>query len=175
MAIISGGCSGAQTLKLYKPSFFLSPIKTLTLTPNPNPNPSPKPQRFLQSPRFPCIIRAFSSPAAQIAAAPAEEVKDAAFSKPQPQWRAAIDFKWIRENRDLVAANIKNRNSTANLELVLELYDRFLGVQKVRPLIFCCFGPFCCLLHCKVSIFKRCSFCYFYLYLPSCCLFFCVK
>nr|CAD1822548.1 unnamed protein product [Ananas comosus var. bracteatus] len=46
------------------------------------------------------------------------------------QWRAAIDFKWIRDNKDAVAANIKNRNSTANLELVLELYEKFLNVQK---------------------------------------------
>lgn len=51
-----------------------------------------------------------------------------------PQWKAAIDFKWIRDNKDAVAVNIKNRNSTANLELVLELYDKMLAVQKVRLL-----------------------------------------
>lgn len=49
-----------------------------------------------------------------------------------PQWRAAIDFKWIRDNKEAVAANIKNRNSNANLEVVLELYDKLLNVQKVR-------------------------------------------
>lgn len=49
-----------------------------------------------------------------------------------PQWRAAIDFKWIRDKKEDVAANIKNRNSNANLEAVLELYDKLLNVQKVR-------------------------------------------
>ncbi|XP_065847649.1 serine--tRNA ligase, chloroplastic/mitochondrial isoform X2 [Euphorbia lathyris] len=52
-------------------------------------------------------------------------------SKVKPhQWKAAIDFKWIRDNKDAVSLNIKNRNSNANLELVLELYDKMLAVQK---------------------------------------------
>ncbi|CAN6372972.1 unnamed protein product [Urochloa humidicola] len=48
----------------------------------------------------------------------------------RPQWKAAIDFKWIRDNRDAVADNIRNRNSAANLDLVLELYDEYLALQK---------------------------------------------
>ncbi|KAM3237777.1 serine-tRNA ligase, chloroplastic/mitochondrial isoform X1 [Capsicum chacoense] len=48
----------------------------------------------------------------------------------KPQWKAAIDFKWIRDNKDSVALNIKNRNSNANLELVVQLYDKLLNVQK---------------------------------------------
>ncbi|CAD6256237.1 unnamed protein product [Miscanthus lutarioriparius] len=48
----------------------------------------------------------------------------------RPQWKAAIDFKWIRDNRDAVADNIRSRNSTANLDLVLELYDQYLALQK---------------------------------------------
>ena len=50
----------------------------------------------------------------------------------KPQWKASIDFKWIRDNKDLVAANIENRKSGANLELVLQLYDKMLNLQKVR-------------------------------------------
>lgn len=50
----------------------------------------------------------------------------------KPQWKAAIDFKWIRDNKDSVAVNIKNRNSNANLELVLQLYEKLLNVQKVN-------------------------------------------
>ncbi|CAO2834323.1 unnamed protein product [Amaranthus hypochondriacus] len=46
------------------------------------------------------------------------------------KWKAAIDFKWIRDNKDSVAVNIKNRNSTANLDLVLELYEKMLSLQK---------------------------------------------
>jgi hypothetical protein len=52
-----------------------------------------------------------------------------------PQWKATIDFKWIRDNKDTVAANIQNRNSNANLELVLELYEKFLNLQKVGPFV----------------------------------------
>ncbi|EEF48545.1 L-ascorbate peroxidase, putative [Ricinus communis] len=47
-----------------------------------------------------------------------------------PQWKAAIDFKWTRDNKEEVALNIKNRISNANLELVLELYEKMLAVQK---------------------------------------------
>lgn len=46
------------------------------------------------------------------------------------QWKAVIDFKWIRDNKEAVAANIKNRYSNANLELVIELYDKLMSVQK---------------------------------------------
>lgn len=59
----------------------------------------------------------------------------AAVAVKPPQWKAAIDFKWIRDNKDMVVANIKSRNSNANLELVLELYEKFLNLKKVRPLI----------------------------------------
>ncbi|RLM50353.1 hypothetical protein C2845_PMPSC049119 [Panicum miliaceum] len=48
----------------------------------------------------------------------------------RPQWKAAIDFKWIRDNRDAVADNIRSKNSAANLDLVLELYDQYLALQK---------------------------------------------
>ncbi|XP_057731549.1 serine--tRNA ligase, chloroplastic/mitochondrial-like isoform X1 [Arachis stenosperma] len=45
-------------------------------------------------------------------------------------WKAAIDFKWIKDNKEAVAANIRNRNSDADLELVLQLYDHFFNLQK---------------------------------------------
>jgi len=51
------------------------------------------------------------------------------------RWKAAIDFKWIRDNKDAVAANIKNRNSAANLDLVLHIYDKMLALQKVKSFI----------------------------------------
>ena len=49
----------------------------------------------------------------------------------KPQWKAAIDFKWIRENKEAVALNIEKRNSNANLETVLQLYDKMTHLQKV--------------------------------------------
>lgn len=48
----------------------------------------------------------------------------------RPQWKAAIDFKWIRDNKETVATNILNRNSVANLDVVLQLYDQYLALQK---------------------------------------------
>lgn len=48
----------------------------------------------------------------------------------KPQWKAAVDFKWIRDNKEAVASNIKKRNSTANLDIVLELYEKLTNLQK---------------------------------------------
>lgn len=54
----------------------------------------------------------------------------------KPQWKASIDFKSIKDNKDAVAANIRNRKSHANLELVLHLYDQMFHLQKVMFLSF---------------------------------------
>ncbi|CAN1345856.1 Serine--tRNA ligase, chloroplastic/mitochondrial [Linum perenne] len=78
-------------------------------------------------PPFSMLVQALSS-AAPIQTTP-PRTDNVEVSK--PQWKAAIDFKWIRDNREAVAANIKSRNSNARLELVLELYDNMLAVQKV--------------------------------------------
>ncbi|GLT44854.1 hypothetical protein SLA2020_187280 [Shorea laevis] len=75
-----------------------------------------------QRPSFTLLVRALSAQAVQ-----ATQVTDTIV---KPQWRAAIDFKWIRDNKEEVAANIRNRNSNANLELVLKLYDKMLNLQK---------------------------------------------
>ncbi|KAF5746790.1 serine--tRNA ligase mitochondrial [Tripterygium wilfordii] len=72
------------------------------------------------------LVRALSASAVQ--AASATETADGKVVK--PQWKAAIDFKWIRDNKDAVAVNIKNRNSNADLELVLRLYDKLSNLQK---------------------------------------------
>ncbi|XVF39570.1 hypothetical protein PTKIN_Ptkin01aG0044300 [Pterospermum kingtungense] len=82
----------------------------------------------LNAPPFTLLVRALSSPA--VAAAPATEIFDRKVVK--PQWKAVIDFKWIRDDKDAVAVNIKNRNSNANLELVLQLYDKMSNLQKIN-------------------------------------------
>ncbi|BAT78499.1 hypothetical protein LR48_Vigan04g193100 [Vigna angularis] len=46
------------------------------------------------------------------------------------QWKATVDFKWIKDNKEAVAANLRNRNSDADLDLVLHLYDEMLTLQK---------------------------------------------
>ncbi|KAJ4962531.1 hypothetical protein NE237_022470 [Protea cynaroides] len=86
-------------------------------------------RHFFKLPRsaLPFHIRAFSASAAAIQTT-SITYEDQKVVK--PQWRAAIDFKWIRDNKDAVAANIKKRNSTADLELVLELYEKMSKLQK---------------------------------------------
>ncbi|XP_068650991.1 serine--tRNA ligase, chloroplastic/mitochondrial isoform X2 [Aristolochia californica] len=75
---------------------------------------------------FPFLCRAQSTSAVQAAVSISEQAEKVS----KTQWKAAIDFKWIRDNKDVVAVNIKNRNSDADLELVLELYERMLSHQK---------------------------------------------
>ncbi|KAK2659804.1 hypothetical protein Ddye_006337 [Dipteronia dyeriana] len=74
---------------------------------------------------FPLLARALSVPAVQTI-----DTTDNKVVKPQPQWKASIDFKWLRDNKEAVSANIINRSSNANLELVLQLYEKMLNVQK---------------------------------------------
>ncbi|KAG7943475.1 hypothetical protein I3843_15G041200 [Carya illinoinensis] len=77
---------------------------------------------------FPLLARALSAPAIAFQTETPPEEKGNAVVK--PQWKAAIDFKWIRENKEAVAVNIRNRNSNANLEAVIELYDKMSNLQK---------------------------------------------
>ncbi|KAL5558929.1 hypothetical protein UlMin_035140 [Ulmus minor] len=80
-------------------------------------------------PPFPLLLRALSASAVE--ATTTKTIPKSSDEKAvKPQWKAAIDFKWIRDNKDAVANNIKNRNSNANLELVLELYEKMSNLQK---------------------------------------------
>ncbi|GFY85864.1 seryl-tRNA synthetase [Actinidia rufa] len=114
-----------QTLKLAaipSSSSILRPLsKTITLD-------------HLLLPRLPSPRRrSISLLARALSAAPAIQTTPPTIPDEKvvkPQWKAAIDFKWIRDNKAAVADNIKNRKSNANLELVLELYERLLSVQK---------------------------------------------
>ncbi|KAI5061654.1 hypothetical protein GOP47_0024159 [Adiantum capillus-veneris] len=47
-----------------------------------------------------------------------------------PTWRASLDFKWIRENRDAIAQNIQNRNTIADVDLVVQLYDKSMALNQ---------------------------------------------
>ncbi|GIL53114.1 hypothetical protein Vafri_8798 [Volvox africanus] len=46
-----------------------------------------------------------------------------------PSFRANLDFKFIKENVELVATNCKNRFSTADPRLVAALYDDFVALK----------------------------------------------
>ncbi|KAK6938126.1 Aminoacyl-tRNA synthetase, class II (G/ P/ S/T) [Dillenia turbinata] len=120
--------SGAtfQTLKLASVpysssslSFFRPLCKTL-ISPHSRSRTSSLPLFF---------VRALSAPAT-LQSIPVPSADDDKGVVVKPQWKAAIDFRWIRDNRDAVAVNIKKRNSNANLDLVLDLYDKLLSLQK---------------------------------------------
>ncbi|XP_028097290.1 serine--tRNA ligase, chloroplastic/mitochondrial-like [Camellia sinensis] len=118
-------------------SIFRPLSKTLTLDLLLHPHHSPR------RPSLPLFARALSAPAIQTTIPEDKVVK--------PQWKASIDFKWIRDNRVDVAANIRNRHSNADLELVLQLYERLLNVQKVRVLLH---------LHCFQGYFNCWAICF---------------
>nr|GEW84987.1 serine--tRNA ligase, chloroplastic/mitochondrial isoform X1 [Tanacetum cinerariifolium]GEX28968.1 serine--tRNA ligase, chloroplastic/mitochondrial isoform X1 [Tanacetum cinerariifolium] len=117
-----GGGTTIQTLKLASiPSIIYpssEPYKTRTFTLTRN-----------STRRSPFIIRALSSPATT-AVVDSSATIGSTESYVKPQWKAAIDFKSILENKSAVAENLKNRNSSANLELVIELYEKLLALQK---------------------------------------------
>ncbi|KAF2589152.1 hypothetical protein F2Q70_00041841 [Brassica cretica] len=103
-------------------------------------------------PRKPFLVRAFSASAA-VQETPPTQASDSSgiipvsiclassnhltdsfygceFSAARPQWKASIDFKWIRDNKEAVEINIKNRNSNADLGGVIELYENMVNLQK---------------------------------------------
>ncbi|WOL18511.1 hypothetical protein Cni_G27308 [Canna indica] len=122
MGFISSGYFGGAALHTLNiaPSICRRPslLKTIALNPH---------HRVLWRPQLRSIIRAFSSSSAVSVVSPVTQDEKVGV---KPQWKAAIDFKWIRDNKDVVASNIRNRNSNANLDLVLELYEKFLNLQK---------------------------------------------
>ncbi|CAN7134378.1 unnamed protein product [Brassica rapa subsp. narinosa] len=95
-------------------------------------NPSPTLSFFSRhvQPRKPSfLLRAFSNSSAVQDTPLTQTSSDSSAARP-PQWKAAIDFKWIRDNKEAVEINIKNRNSNADLEAVLELYENMVTLQK---------------------------------------------
>lgn len=43
------------------------------------------------------------------------------------QWKAHIDYKRIREERDETVENVRKRQSTADVDSVISLYNRWLS------------------------------------------------
>ncbi|KAG8388235.1 hypothetical protein BUALT_Bualt02G0104700 [Buddleja alternifolia] len=110
------------------PFSILRPLSNPPLKFPPTLSPIPNPSRYHHHIRpLSLLARALSTATATATAA--SDLDENKVVK-APQWKAAIDFKWIRENKEAVSANVKNRNSNANLDLVLELYDKLLNVQK---------------------------------------------
>ncbi|KAF8380801.1 hypothetical protein HHK36_028295 [Tetracentron sinense] len=132
------GGTTLQTLKLAaipsSSSIFRSSLsKTLSLSLTLD---LPSHHHSFQRPLLPFLARALSVSSLQSSSTVKQDEKGLSLSlslqlhSEKPQWRAAIDFKWIRDNKNDVAANINNRKSNADLELVLELYERLSTLQK---------------------------------------------
>lgn len=63
------------------------------------------------------------------AEAPAASSSTQQVSEP-PAYRAYIDFKFIRDNVDAVAANCRDRLSTADPHAVAKLYEEYVAAQQ---------------------------------------------
>ena len=47
----------------------------------------------------------------------------------RPAFKASLDFRFIRDNYEAVAQNVKDRNSTADPKRVLQLYDEWRSLE----------------------------------------------
>ncbi|GAX73126.1 hypothetical protein CEUSTIGMA_g579.t1 [Chlamydomonas eustigma] len=47
-----------------------------------------------------------------------------------PSFKASIDFKFLKDNINLVVQNAKNRNSSADPQLALQLYDQYIQLKQ---------------------------------------------
>ncbi|XP_058086680.1 serine--tRNA ligase, chloroplastic/mitochondrial isoform X2 [Magnolia sinica] len=108
----------------------LQTLKLVTSFPFSILRPSSPKTLILHSPHCTRLPSLFRSLSAQTALQTPSSVTSEKDKVAKPQWKAAIDFKWIRDNKDIVATNIKNRNSNADLELVLDLYEKLMSLQK---------------------------------------------
>lgn len=46
-------------------------------------------------------------------------------------WKASIDFKFIRDNKEAISANIHNRKSAGDVEQVVQLYEQSVNLSQV--------------------------------------------
>ncbi|RDX96819.1 Serine--tRNA ligase, chloroplastic/mitochondrial, partial [Mucuna pruriens] len=110
------GCEKQATFKVAAiPTCFSSPFLYKTQT--------------LRFQKFPLLrpIKALSSSSTLVQTSTTNASQDQGV---KPQWKATIDFKWIKDNKEAVASNIRNRNSDADLDLVLHLYDKMFTLLK---------------------------------------------
>jgi len=55
--------------------------------------------------------------------------EDSTGGKEAPKWRAAVDFKYIRDNAEAVQANADVRKAQVDVARVVTLYDQWLEVK----------------------------------------------
>jgi seryl-tRNA synthetase len=56
--------------------------------------------------------------------------EDSTGGKEGPKWRAAVDFKYIRDNAEAVQANADVRKAQVDVARVVALYDQWLEVKS---------------------------------------------
>lgn len=69
------------------------------------------------------------APALQSTAAPTEFPAGSHVLLHPVPFKAAIDFKYIKDNLQAIEQNCKDRNSTADPKRAVELYDEFVRVK----------------------------------------------
>lgn len=62
--------------------------------------------------------------------APPASAQQAGGPAEPPAFRAFIDFKFVRDNVEAVAANCRNRLSTADPQVVAQLYEEYVKAQQ---------------------------------------------
>lgn len=82
----------------------------------------------------PTLARGLAASRLQAAAA-VVEAPEAGAAAPPPHdapvaYRAFVDFKFVRDNVDAVAANARNRLSSADPHLVASLYEQYVAAQQ---------------------------------------------
>lgn len=81
-------------------------------------------------PAFPTrSIRSTTVASAVAVDAPATSAPVSSAHADPPAYRAHLDFKFLKENVDLVATNCKNRFSSADPHKVVALYDEFVALK----------------------------------------------
>lgn len=64
------------------------------------------------------------------AAATEADTEENTEGKVAPKWRAAVDFKFIRDNAELVQSNAVARKAVVDVAQVVTLYDQWLAVKS---------------------------------------------
>ncbi len=81
-------------------------------------------------PAFPTrSIRSTTLASAVAVDAPSTSAPASSAHADPPAYRAHLDFKFVKENVDLVATNCKNRFSNADPHKVVALYDEFVALK----------------------------------------------
>ena len=78
--------------------------------------------------------RPFTSRSSRSASA-VETPTHAAIVEQGPRFKASIDFKFLKDNVDHIVKNTRDRSSSADPKLVVQLYDKYIQMKQEADLI----------------------------------------